>query len=196
MNRAFTTREKVLILIFAVLLLGICYFKLLLEPINDSVDECETNTEIEQNLITQNTAKLTKMRSMETELEEIKAAGEVKPLPTYDNSEKMLTDLNSILSAASDYSLNFASSYALTDTPYIMARPVELIFYAQNYTTARSIIDALHDSANVNQIYDVAINVNDDDSVNVTLSIVYYELQEKTDTQSGSAASGSSSTKN
>ena len=33
MNRAFTTREKVLLVILAVLIIGIGYFKLLLEPI-------------------------------------------------------------------------------------------------------------------------------------------------------------------
>ena len=38
MNRAFSTREKVLLVILALLLIGVGYFKLLLEPINESID--------------------------------------------------------------------------------------------------------------------------------------------------------------
>ena len=39
MKRAFTTREKVMLLVLTVLLIVIAYFKLILEPINNSIDE-------------------------------------------------------------------------------------------------------------------------------------------------------------
>ena len=40
MNREFTKREKVLLLIFAVLLIAVGYYKLLLEPINSQIERC------------------------------------------------------------------------------------------------------------------------------------------------------------
>jgi Tfp pilus assembly protein PilO len=176
MNYTFSKREKILILVFAVLLLGIFYFKFFLEPLNDSIEQVQINTETEQTALVQNTAKLTKMRVMEQELEEIKAQGNVKPLPAYDNSEVMLTDLNSILSAASDYSLSFGTTSALKDASYIMVRPVTLVFVASSYDTARSIIDELHESANINQISNISMTFTGDSAVNVSLDLNYYEL--------------------
>lgn len=176
MNYTFSKREKILILIFAVLLLGIFYFKFFLEPLNASIEQAQLNTETEQTTLVQNTAQLTKMRNMEQELEEIKAQGNVKPLPSYDNSEVMLTDLNSILSAASDYSLSFGATYTLPDASYITARPVTLVFVTGSYNTARSIIDELHESANINQVSDLSMNFTNDSNVNVSLTLTYYEL--------------------
>ena len=44
MKRAFTTREKVMLLVLTVLLIVIAYFKLILEPINNSIDEYQSET--------------------------------------------------------------------------------------------------------------------------------------------------------
>ena len=48
MKRAFTTREKVMLLVLTVLLIVIAYFKLILEPINNSIDEYQSETAAEQ----------------------------------------------------------------------------------------------------------------------------------------------------
>lgn len=44
MNREFTKREKVLLLIFAVLLIAVGYYKLLLEPINNQIESYRSLT--------------------------------------------------------------------------------------------------------------------------------------------------------
>lgn len=122
MKRAFTTREKVMLLVLTVLLIVIAYFKLILEPINNSIDEYQSETAAEQDEILQNTALLTRMSQMQKELEEIYAEGDPTPIPNYDNSGKLLVELNSILSASVDYSLDFGQVSALNDG-YIMCRP-------------------------------------------------------------------------
>ena len=178
MRRAFTVREKVLIVVLALILIVLGYYKLLLEPINESISTYQMNTETEQDQIIQNTVSLTKMNEMQTELDALYASGEAKPLPAYDNTDEMLTELNTILGRSSDYSLTFGSVAALEETPYIMARAVDLVFYAANYETARSILDELHESDNINQVSDLSVTVNDDGSVSVTLSLSYFELAE------------------
>ena len=90
MKRAFTTREKVMLLVLTVLLIVIAYFKLILEPINNSIDEYQSETAAEQDEILQNTELLTRMNQMQKELEEIYAAGDPTPIPNYDNSGKLL----------------------------------------------------------------------------------------------------------
>lgn len=65
MKRAFTTREKVMLLVLTVLLIVIAYFKLILEPINNSIDEYQSETAAEQDEILQNTELLTRMNQMQ-----------------------------------------------------------------------------------------------------------------------------------
>ena len=107
MNRPFSTREKVLLVVLVVLVMCICYFKLLLEPINDSIADYQMKASAEQDEIVANTALLTKMNNMKKELAEIYAAGDPIPVPEYNNYAPMLTELNAILSTAADYDLRF-----------------------------------------------------------------------------------------
>lgn len=191
MNRAFTPREKVLLVILTVLLIGIGYFKLILEPINENIATYQANTTAEQDAMMVNAATLTKMRAMEKELEEIFASGDAKPMPTYDNSDLLLVELNQILSKADDYTLTFGGT-SVMDTNYILRRPLSMTFTAGSYKQARSILTALHDSGNVNQITDLSIRFdngerftlfddqdNDVDAyLDVSLTITYYELKD------------------
>lgn len=192
MNRAFTTREKVLLVILAVLIIGIGYFKLLLEPINTSIENYQNMTASEQDEILVNTALLQKKKQMETELEELFASGDPSPIPVYDNSGNLLVELHRILDKSLDYSLNF-SGVSTMDVEYLVRRPVSLTFQASTYAQARAIIDELHDSDNVNCISDLSMQINngnldytneiihwdeDDDSdyyITVSLVITYYE---------------------
>lgn len=179
MKRAFTTREKVMLLVLTVLLIVIAYFKLILEPINNSIDEYQSRTAAEQDEILQNTALLTRMSQMQKELDEIYAAGEPTPIPNYDNSGKLLVELNSILSASVDYSLDFGQVSALNDG-YIMCRPINMAFTTSTYAEARAIIDALHNSDFANQIADISVqfeNSGSSGNVQVNLYITYFELQ-------------------
>lgn len=192
MNRAFTTREKVLLVILAVLIIGIGYFKLLLEPINTSIENYQNMTASEQDEILVNTVLLQKKKQMETELEELFASGDPTPIPVYDNSGNLLVELHRILDKSLDYSLNF-SGVSTMDVEYLVRRPVSLTFQASTYAQARAIINELHDSDNVNCISDLSMQINngnldytneiihwdeDDDSdyyITVSLVITYYE---------------------
>ncbi len=178
MNRAFSTREKVLLVILALLLIGVGYFKLLLEPINESIDNYTQLASSEQDAMLQGTAQLVQLRQMEQELEVIHESGDAVPLPAYDNAEGLLVELNHILAASTEYTLNFGTVDML-DGGYIVRRPLSLQFSAKNYAAARGILTALHDSANVNQISDLSVSLPEDPDkgVQVTCSVTFYELK-------------------
>lgn len=179
MNRPFSTREKVLLVVLVVLVMCICYFKLLLEPINDSIADYQMKASAEQDEIVANTALLTKMNNMKKELAEIYAAGDPIPVPEYNNYAPMLTELNAILSTAADYDLRFGDM-TLLDGDYIYRRPVTMTFRTDTYAQARAIIDALHDSRNINLISDVQVAMQETDGkagVQVSMTVTYYELK-------------------
>lgn len=174
MKRAFTTREKVLLVILAVMLLAIGYFKLVLEPINDSVASLQAQASAEQDMMVQQSAILANMNKMQQELDQIQESGEAKPLPEHDNKEQLLMELYGILGEAKEYSLNFGTMTKYND--YIMQRPLYLSFTAANYAHASNILSALHSSDNINQMSDVSFTFQKDDGVSVTLAITYFEF--------------------
>ena len=185
MNRPFTTREKVMLVILSLLIIGICYYKFLLEPINDQIEQYNQMAAGEQDIITQNMALIQKKKEMEQELEAIFAENpDPDPIPHYDNSGVLMVEIHSILDGTVDYTLSFSDT-SLLSGGYLLRRPVELEFSVTTYSQARAIINRLHDSKNINQISDLSITrVNretkqideDVDTIRVKMVITYFEL--------------------
>ena len=171
MRHVFTTREKVLLVILAVLVIAVGYWKLILTPINDSIADLNAQTVSEQDAI------LSRMRQMQQELETLLADPDAKPLPDYDNSERLLVELNTILSGTVDYTLSFGSTYLLEDGGSIICRPISLEYTCGSYTAARAVMDALHGSDYVNLISDVTLDLDAEHGTRVNLTITYFELQ-------------------
>lgn len=185
MNRPFTTREKVMLVILSLMIIGICYYKFLLEPINDQIEQYNQMAAGEQDIITQNMALIQKKKEMEQELEAIFAENpDPDPIPSHDNSGVLMVEIHSILEGTVDYTLSFSDT-SLLSGGYLLRRPLELEFSVDTYSQARSIINRLHDSKNINQISDLSITrVNretkqideDADTIRVKMVITYFEL--------------------
>ena len=185
MNRPFTTREKVMLVILSLMIIGICYYKFLLEPINDQIEQYNQMAAGEQDIITQNMALIQKKTEMEQELEAIFAENpDPDPIPNYDNSGVLMVEIHSILEGTVDYTLSFSDT-SLLSGGYLLHRPLELEFSVTTYSQARAIINRLHDSKNINQISDLSITrVNretkqideDADTIRVKMVITYFEL--------------------
>lgn len=177
MNRELTKREKVLLLVLVVLVVALGYYKLILEPINDQVTAYRANTEMEQAELDVDQFKVLQMQKMQKAVEEIKASGESRTIPQYDNSGTLMLELHKIMSATKDYSLD--CSAGTTQENYIMLRPIVMTFRTATYQQARQIIDQLCASENISQISDVNINIrtnNGTTSVETTLAITYFEI--------------------
>ena len=169
MRHVFTTREKVLLVILAVLVIAVGYWKLILTPINDSIAGLNAQTASEQDAILTNSARLSRMRQMQQELETLLADPDAKPLPDYDNSERLLVELNTILSGTVDYTLSFGDTYLLEDGGSIICRPISLEYTCGSYTAARADY--------VNLISDVTLDLDAEHGTRVNLTITYFELQ-------------------
>ena len=180
MNRSLSKRETVLLVIMILLIIGIGYYKFILEPINSSVDNYMMMTQDEQDQIMQNTALIQKKKAMEAELETLFAQGTPTPIPNFDNSGILMVELHSILDDSLDYPLSFGDTSSLK-CGYLLRRPRQMEFRAADYYDARRIINRIHDSNNISQISDLEISLVDryDDeegSVKVTMVVTYFEL--------------------
>ena len=95
MNRSFTTREKALMLILAVLLLGCCYYLLVLKPSLDSIAASEAKLSELDSEITIQQAVSAKKTQLEQQIAEAEASGTPqKTLPAYDNTKNEINELN------------------------------------------------------------------------------------------------------
>ena len=110
--------------------------------------------------------------------DEIKAAGEKRTIPQYDNSGKLMIELHEIMSDTLDYSLDCSAGTVQQD--YIMLRPIVMTFRTSTYAQARQIVDRLCSSENISQISDMNMNTytegRNSGTVETTLVITYFEI--------------------
>ena len=137
----FNAGEKTLLLVLIVVVLVAGYCKLILIPINDQISSYRLNMEAEQTELDANQGKMAQMQKMQKAIEEIKAAGEKRTIPQYDNSGKLMIELHEIMSDTLDYSLDCSAGTVQQD--YIMLRPIVMTFRTSTYAQARQIVDRL-----------------------------------------------------
>lgn len=177
MKREFSKREKILLVIFAVMILVVGYFKLILEPINNSIDDYNTKCDDIQIEIDQKMVTARKVQLMEKEIEAMKES-DLEPIPLYDNSKSLMLDLHKILADSIEYSLSFPG---LIRNDYIVCRPVLMEFTAETYEDVRDILDRICASEDtIMEISDLSVTeslnkVQDSVIYQVTAKLLYFE---------------------
>ena len=175
MNRELTKRETAMLLFLVILVIALGYFKLIFEPIQDQTARYQSDTVQEQSEL--ELVRLDQMQKMQRKIDEVRASGEERTIPEFDNSGKLMLDLHRILGTAMDYSLDFSQS--TTQNNYVVLRPVTMSFQTRTYAQARAIVDALSESENMNQISDLSIRMDEGRegaSVRTELVITYFEV--------------------
>ncbi len=152
----FSKREKVLIAIMAVVLIGVLWWKFVFEGVNNRLTQLDSDIATAQNTLVVEQAKAANITRMKAQLEAWRASGiPMKTMPTYDNIKPLSIELNRILGGATTYTLKFddvstgadakkdeEQSSASTDS---VQRGVTLSFDCDSYATARAILSALVD---------------------------------------------------
>lgn len=177
MNRNLTKRETGMLLFLVILVIALGYIKLIFEPLQAQTAQYRSNTLQEQSELELELVRLNQMQEMQRKIDEVRASGEERTIPEYDNSGRLMLDLHRILGTAMDYSLDFSQS--TTQDNYIVLRPVTMSFQTRTYAQARSIIDALSESENMNQISDLSIRMDEGRegaTVRTELVITYFEV--------------------
>lgn len=175
MNRELTKREKTLLLILVLLVLALGYFKLILEAINDQITTYRASTDLEQTQLDTDRVKLAQLEQMRAAIAAIKATGEERAIPQYDNDVVLMKDLHAILSSASEYEIDCTAE--TTQDGYLALRPVVLTYTTGTYAQSRSIIDAVCASENVNYLSNVDIRYDTNDGTcKTTLAVTFFEI--------------------
>ncbi|MCQ2436482.1 MAG: hypothetical protein MJ101_06225 [Clostridia bacterium] len=172
MRKELTAKETVILTVLIVLIIGLVYYQFVLTPINTQIADFDSMSDTEESAIIANSARLAQKKKMENYLAAL--PDDARSLPEYDNSISLMLELHTILSDATDYSLNFSG---IKNEDYIVMRTVGLTFTAESYMSARRIIDDLSSGENVMRISDVTITLGGagNGTVHVSLLLTYYE---------------------
>lgn len=175
MKKGLTNREKGLLLILVLMLLVAVYNYAFYVPTQAKIESYkqEATTIDEQILLAE--AKVAKLNMMQKELAEIKAGDmtNIKELPPYDNSRNVMNSLSAILVNATQYNISFAG---VSESDGIVRRDITLVFTANSYDAAKSILSNIYNGDYRCLMKDLHITQNADVwSVNV--QITYFEYK-------------------
>ena len=142
-GRELTRREKLLILLLALVLIGLAYYQFVDRPVRQSIENAHAERDSLSVELTAVQAKLKIMRRMRDEMEDITAGGTASEMKSYNNSKAELELLNDILRDTPEYSITFAN---VTRDKDQIRRNFTLQFKADEYDTVKRVIKRLTES--------------------------------------------------
>ena len=143
LNREFTSREKLLILLLCLILVGLAYYQFVDQPVRTALNNAHAERDSLLTELTAVNAKLTVMRRMRDEMEDITAGGTISEMKSYNNSKPEIALLNDILRGTPDYTISFAD---VTRDGDQIRRNFTLTFTADSYARIQQIIKQLSES--------------------------------------------------
>lgn len=177
LNRSFSTRETVLILILAVLLIVAFYYFLVVKNVSDTVAaNNEQLAGIEMNIGVQESLAADRAR-MKAELDELGDDETLPEVAIYDNIRNELNELNTLLGSATTYNLSFGQP---TVEGQLVRRTVTVSFTTPSYASALEMVRQLENGTYRCQITDFTMTGElladgSVSNVNATLSVTYLE---------------------
>lgn len=139
---SFSTREKTLIAVFAVIILALLWYVFVFQNIDNQVREVDAKIATAQDKIGIDSAKLAQQQSMQDAIERYQQSG-ANPVavPKYDNIQNVMAQLNSVLAGTSNYSMTFED--ITTNDAGNIERGVALTFGCSSYDQAVSVLTSL-----------------------------------------------------
>lgn len=184
MNRVFTTREKVLLLVFVIILMAAGYYWVIEQPVSERISAAASAEAGYQDEMMTETVKAKQIKDMKAVLD-AGLDGQSKPvsaIPDYDNLENVMVQLDAILTPALDYSLTFSD---VQPDGKLISRPISMTFKCDGYTAAKNIVDNLYHSIYRCTLDNITMTASakdrdgapdlNKDQVSVSLTVTFYE---------------------
>ena len=103
LSRDFTLKEKILLLVLGLLLVGLAYYRFVWMPTTDAVAAANSERDTLQIELLDAMTKEAQLRKMQTELDSLGELKETSRMESYNNTKAELSLLNNVLEAADDY---------------------------------------------------------------------------------------------
>lgn len=197
MSRAFTKREKIMLLVLAVILVAAAYYLFVIQSVANTKAANESQLqEVKGQIMVQE--KITSMRSnMQGELDKMGDINNLPTIATYDNLSNELDELNTVLAKTSAYDLKLSQPTLQNET---VRRVVTLTFTTPSYDAATAVLEAIQNGKYRCDITDFAMTgkmlANGSiESVSSTLTVTYFETTAGSTNKNGLVEDAKSNTK-
>lgn len=179
MKRQFSLRERILMVILAVLLIACVYYILVEKPVQDTLmDASQRQSEAESQMVIAS-AQLKKMHQMQAALEKLEQSAQAD-VPDYDNAENVVALLNRAMAQTNGFKLNFQP---VTTEGAIARRTIQMSFRCDSYAAAKQVLQTLLDSNYRCRITSMSVTSGGGDiseqQVTVNASVTFYEFLSK-----------------
>lgn len=167
-------REKIMLAVLLVLIVGCVYYLFFLTPNLEQQAKLKKEITAMDDQVIMAQAKVGHLNKMKQELKEIiEQNAEIKAVPAFDNSKKLMNSLNLILGKAIRYTLSFVGT---EETDGIVRREVSLTYECATYDDARAILQDIHDGKYPCVLQDVSISY--DELYGISATLTYFEYVE------------------
>ena len=145
LNRELTTREKFLLLILALIMIGAAYYFYVYEPSISQIKRLEQKQADLELEITEDEVKMEEIQKMKKEMDSIvEGTPEYTYMPSYNYEKQEISYLQDILTASTkEYHINFSKISRDKDQ---LRRKFSLSFTVSGYEDAKKIIKELEGS--------------------------------------------------
>ena len=140
MSRDFTTKEKVLLLILCLILIGLAYYRFVFIPCRDAIDAAHSERDMLETELIVASAKEGQLRKMKEELDSLGELQSASRMESYNNAKAELTMLNNVLENADDYAISFSN---VTKDGEQIRRNFTLTFETGSFAAAKKIVAEL-----------------------------------------------------
>jgi len=180
MKRQFSLRERVLLVILALLLLTCVYYVLVEKPVQDTLLDAKLRQSEAESQMTIASARLENMHQMQSALEQLDQSAQAD-VPDYDNAKNVMKLLNEAMAMTDEYTLSFQS---VARDGAIASRTVQMNFRCGNYATSKRILKTLLDSDYRCRITSMRVSCTEGrdvraEEVDVNASVTFYEFLPK-----------------
>jgi len=172
MGRQFTRTEKTLLIILAVILVGLVYYKFVWTNIEATIATANAEADTLQSDLDLAQTELANLQRMQAELDEIEAGAHVSRIESYNNSTAEIAFLNDILDDTIQYSVSFGDVTRSGDT---IRRNFTLQYQTRNYAAAEAITEALSNGSMRCLVGDMRCSTDEDGLVTVSETATFFE---------------------
>ncbi len=178
LSREFTKREKILLLILALILLAEVYYLLVHQKVERDLAEARARTEIATASYEIESVKAAKKQEMLEKIQEATKDGSAQPLPDYDNGTNVVAYMNGVMESVEEYNLVFNN---VDFRDYVAVRSINMSFSCQGYSAVKNIVTQLEDGPYYCEVTGLSISAAneildmEDEMVSVQMTAVFYE---------------------
>lgn len=139
----FSTREKIMLAILAVVGLGILWYQFVFSNIQGQVASIDSEIAAAQDELLVAQSQAASATNMQKLLEDYQKRGIKAPIiPEYDNTQKLMAYLNDVLDGTQGYTINFEDP-VIEEGDSNVHRAGTITFNSNSYDEARSVVNAI-----------------------------------------------------